>query len=127
MNTERENQSLINMSFVAAAFIVYFVVGILFETFASTFGAVARVHNIQVVKHGLPVVVGLATFFVLFLNPKVQSWADECITEVKKVVWPSRKDTVAMTVVCCVMVVVAGIGLGLFDFFASQLIKVFVN
>ena len=45
----------------------------------------------------------------------------------RKVVWPSKKDVTAMTMVVCVMVVIAGVGLGIFDFFASQLIKVFVN
>ena len=50
-----------------------------------------------------------------------------CVSEVRKVVWPSRKDTVAMTTVCCVMVVLSGVAFGLFDFVASQLIKVFVN
>ena len=63
----------------------------------------------------------------MVLTPKVHVYAEECVTEIRKVVWPSRKDTVAMTIVCCVMCVVAGLGLGIFDFFASQLIKVFVH
>lgn len=127
MDNEKNNQSIVNFAFVIAGFLVYFVVGVLFETFAASFGPVARLRSIEAVKHGLPVGLGLITFLMLFLNPKVQTWADECVAEVRKVVWPSRKDTTAMTIVCCVMVVVAGIGFGVFDFFASQLIKVFVN
>ena len=127
MDTDKNNQNVVNFAFVLVGFIAYFISGVLLEVFAGTFGAVARIRNIDAVKHGLPVSLGLIVFFVLFLNPKVQAWADEVVTEVRKVVWPSRKDTTAMTIVCCVMVVAAGIGLGVFDLLASQLIKVFVN
>src|SRR5262245_7148582 len=125
-STEKKNQSIVNFAFVLFGFIAYYITAVLFETLATAIGPVAQVRNIESVKHGLPVGVGIVTFFVLFLNPKVQVWADEVVSEVSKVVWPSRKDTVAMTIVCCVMVVLAGIGLGVFDFFASQMIKVFV-
>ncbi len=127
MDSEKSNQSLINFGFVLVGFLVWFVVGVLFETLASTFGAVQRVRANEIIQHGLPVSLGIATFLILFFNPKVQVWADEVITEVSKVVWPSRKDTTAMTIVCCVMCVVAGIGFGLFDLFATRLIKLFVN
>ena len=89
--------------------------------------SVARFRNIEAVQHGLPVAFGIITFLILFMNKKTHTWADECVSEVRKVVWPSRKDTMAMTIVCCVMVLLSGIGFGIFDFFSSQLIKLFVN
>ncbi|NJL26347.1 MAG: preprotein translocase subunit SecE, partial [Calothrix sp. SM1_5_4] len=106
MENENNNQSIVNFSFVMAGFLAYFVVAILFELLAGTFGPVARLRNIEAVKHAVPVGFGLVTFLALFLNKKVHVWADEVIVEVRKVVWPSQKDTVAMTLVCCVMVVV---------------------
>jgi preprotein translocase subunit SecE len=99
----------------------------LLEVLAGTFGAVARVRSNEVVQHGLPVALGLATFLVLFMNKKTHQWADECVSEVRKVVWPSRKDTTSMTIVVCVMCLLAGLGFGVFDFVSSQLIKLFVN
>lgn len=127
LDNDKNNQSVINLAFVVAGFLVYFVVSILFETLAATFGVVQRLRSNDVVQHGLPVALGLATFLLLVMNPKVKAWADEVVTEVSKVVWPSRKDTTAMTIVCCVMCVMAGIAFGLMDFFSSQLIKFFVN
>ncbi len=124
---EKSNQNLVNFGFVIAGVIGYLITNVVLEVLAGTFGPVARFREIELVRHGLPVAVAIAIFLILFLNPKVQKWGDEVITEVGKVVWPSRKDTIAMTVVCCVMVVIAGIGLGVYDFLASQLIKVFVN
>ncbi len=127
MDNEKSNQSIINFAFVALGFLAYFITAVLFETFAGAFGVVARFRNIEAAKHGLPVAVGIAVFLALFLNKNVHVFVDEAVTEVRKVVWPSRKDTTAMTLVCCVMVVMAGLGLGAFDFLASQLIKAFVN
>jgi preprotein translocase subunit SecE len=127
MDSESNNQSLVNSAFVAMGFIAYLVVAILFESLAGTFGPVARVRNIEWIKHGLPIALSLATFFGLFLNKQAYTYADEAVTEVKKVVWPSRKDTTAMTIVCCVMVVLAGIGFGVFDVLASQLVQAFVK
>lgn len=127
MDNEKTSHSIVNAAFVAMGFLTYFVVSLLFETLAGAFGPVARLHNQEIFKHGLPVASGLVLFLALFLNQKVHVFADEAVTELRKVVWPSRKDTIAMTIVCCVMVIVAGMGFGVFDFLASQLIKVFVN
>src|SRR5262245_23542932 len=125
MDTEKSNESLVNTAFALFGILIYFVASVLLEVLAGTFGVIARFRNMAAVQHGLPVAAVIIAFLILFMNKKVQVWADECVTEVRKVVWPSQKDTTAMTIVCCVMVVVAGIGFGIFDFFASQLIKVF--
>ena len=127
IENEKKHQSLINFGFVLAGVLVAYIASVLFETLAATFGAVQRLRSNDILQQGLPVGLGILTFLILFLNPKVQAWAEEVITEVGKVVWPSRKDTTAMTMVCCAMCVFAGVGFGIFDFFASQLIKVFVN
>ena len=124
---EKNNQSIVNFCFVLTGAIAYFISNVILEVLAGTFGAVAQARSSDLVRHGVPVGIGVAVILVLFLSPKIQAWGDEVISEVSKVVWPSRKDVIAMTIVCCVMVVVAGIGLGVYDFLASQLIKVFVN
>ena len=127
MDNEKSNESLVNTAFAMLGILVYFIVSVLLEVAAGTFGAAQRIRGIAAVQHGLPVGLGIITFLFLFTNKKTHAWADECVTEVRRVVWPSRKDTIAMTIVCCAMCVLAGIGFGVFDFFASQLIKVFVN
>lgn len=127
MENEKSNQNIVNAAMVGAGFLAYYVTSALFETFAGSFGSIARFHGNETIKHGLPVAVGIVVFLALFLNKNVHVFLDEAVVELRKVVWPSRKDTIAMTIVCCVMVVVAGIGFGIFDFLASQLIKVFVN
>lgn len=124
---EKGNQNIISFAFVCAGFLGYLLTAVVLEVLAGTFGAAARFRNIPAVQHGLPVTAGIITFLILFLNKKIYTWADECVTEIRKVVWPSRKDTTAMTMVVIVMVLLSGVGLGAMDFISSQLIKLFVN
>jgi len=127
MDNENKNDSIVSFAFVVAGFLTFVIAGVLLDIAGNTFGAVAKLRNQPAVQHGFPVAMGVGLFLLLFLNKKIRIWADEAVAEVRKVVWPSRKDTIAMTMVVCVMVVIAGIGFGAFDLFASQLIKVFVN
>jgi preprotein translocase subunit SecE len=50
-------------------------------------------------------------------------WGDEVILEIKKVIWPSRKDTVAMSIVVVVMVIISGLIVSSFDFISGYLIN----
>lgn len=47
--------------------------------------------------------------------------------ELQKVVWPTRKETIASTVVVLVVVLAASIYLGLADFILSSLLSLLVN
>lgn len=122
-----ENKKIITVSFVLAGVLSGFVLSVLLETFAATFGFVARAMASDVFRHGLPVAVGLGVFLALQLRTKTCVWADEVVSEIRKVVWPSRRDLTAMTVVVCVFVVFSGVMLGFFDFFSGYLVKIVVN
>lgn len=124
---QNNNSKIMTVSFVAVAFIVGIVVSVLLDTLQGVSGAIVRLNSIEAFRHGLPVASGILTFLLLQFNPKVRTWADECIIEVKKVVWPSRKDTVAMTTVVCVMLLIAGVILGVFDVVAGNVISLILS
>lgn len=124
---ENDNSKIMTVSFLGAALVVGIVIEVLFEALAATFGVVAGWRSNPLVNHGVPVGLGILTFVLLQFNAKVRVWADEVILEVKKVVWPSQKDTTAMTTVVCIMLVIAGLVFGVFDFFSGQVIKVLLN
>ncbi len=120
---ESTNNKIITVSFMAAGILLGLVVFVLLESLAAiATGGFGRFAQQDIVRHGLPVVVGLVTFFVLQFNKKVLVWADEVTTELRKIVWPSRKDTVAMTIMVCVMLVISGLVLGLMDVLSASLI-----
>ncbi|MEZ4873383.1 MAG: preprotein translocase subunit SecE [Bdellovibrionales bacterium] len=124
---ETENKKIILASFLIAAAITHFVISVIFQSLAVSFGVVGRIWSQEYMQHLVPLAGAVLTFLILMLQPRIQPWANEVVTETKKVVWPSKKDTSAMTTVCCVMLIIAGIVLGLFDFLSSNLVKMFIN
>ncbi len=123
----RSHHKIITVSFLIFAFLVAVTVNILLETVAASFGFVARLYAQDVVRHGLPVVVALVTFFSLQFNKKVLVWADEVVTELLKVVWPSRRDTTGMTLVVCVMLTISCLILFVFDYLSTEIVKVIIQ
>lgn len=124
---EQDNKKYITLSFIIFSFILAYVVSVLFQAVASNVGAVGRYWSMTAVQHGVPIVSGLLAFLILQLNSKTVKWADEVLIELRKVTWPTRKETTAMTIVTCVMLVVAGVGLGLFDVVSKEVVNILIN
>lgn len=124
---EQNNQKIMTMAFIGTGFVVFVVTNVLFEALATSFGAVAAIRSSDLVVHGVPISFGIGTFLALQLNPKVRAWMDEVLVELFKVVWPTQKDVTAMTTVVCVMLIIAGVVLGTFDFVSGQVIKLVLN
>jgi len=74
---------------------------------------------------GLLVLVGVAAFIVYqtAVGRAVWDFASASKTEVRKVVWPSRQETVQTTLIVFVMVLVMGIVLWLFDMALGAILK----
>lgn len=121
------NSKTITVAFLCAGFLAAVVLEIVESALAANIGMIARWRAIPFVQHGLPVVVGAVTFLLLQFNKRTVTWADEVVSEVRKVVWPSQKDTTAMTIVCCIMLVAAGAWFGLFDYISGTLVKTIVK
>ncbi len=115
------------LSFLGAALVTYIAISILFKSLAAAFGPVQRLYSMDVVSHGLPLISAVLVFAVLQFNGRILLWAEDVITEISKVVWPSRKDTTAMTIVVCVFVGIASIVLVLIDFLSQNLISLVVQ
>lgn len=124
---EKANSKILTLSFALAAILVGLTTSLLIKAFAGAFGVVARAADSDLVRHGLPVVLGLVLFVALQFNTRVLAWGEEVVTEIRKVVWPSRKDTTAMTIACVIMVLVSSVIVSSFDlisgFFINYLMK----
>ncbi|MCB0411069.1 MAG: preprotein translocase subunit SecE [Bdellovibrionales bacterium] len=124
---EQDNSKILTVTFAATGFLAGLVVRVLMDTLQGVSGFFVRLYSIESVKHGLPIAVGLLVFLILQFSPKVRQYADECVVEVRKVVWPTQKETSAMTTVVCVMLLISGLILGVFDMVAGNLIKLILN
>lgn len=121
------NKKILTVSFLVAGALAALVFSILLRSFAPlTSGAVARALSSDFTVHVLPVLIGFALFLYLQLSKRVLAWGDEVVTEIRKVVWPSRRDTTAMTIVVIVMVFISAGVIWAFDvasaFFVNYLV-----
>lgn len=124
---DKTNSKIVTVSFALFAMLTGLCVSLLLKTFSGAFGVVARVTDADVVRHGFPVLIGFVIFLVLQFNPKVLAWADEVISEIKKITWASKKDTYGMTVAVIVMVLISGVVVALFDYLSAFLLNTFVK
>ena len=74
---------------------------------------------------GLLLVAGVAVFIALQSVPGRRVWdfAVSSRTEVRKVVWPSRQETIQTTLIVFAMVLVMGIVLWLFDMVLMAIVR----
>jgi preprotein translocase subunit SecE len=120
---ENTNNKIATVCFMAAGILIAIFFSIVMSTLAAvTTGAVGRFFAQDMVRHVLPALVGLACFIGFQLSKVIGAWADEVITEIRRVVWPSRKDTVAMTIVVCVMLLISGVFFGILDVVSGSVV-----
>ena len=125
---QSSSNKTITVSFMLAGILVGIVAAVAMDTAAALgTGAFGRFVSQDLVRHGFPVVLGLAAFVILQSNKGIHTWAGEVVLELSRVVWPSRKDTTAMTMVVCIMVLVAGAFFGLLDVTSGAVVSWLLN
>ena len=125
---ENNNAKVVTISFMVAGLLALVIASFVLNTVAaSSSGEVARVLGRDIVRHGVPILIGFIVFLSLQFRKPVNEWAEDVVTELKKIVWPSTKDTTNMTIVVCIMVLISGFVLGLFDFAAGNMIDWLLN
>ena len=122
-----ENFKIVTISFVVFSFLAGFVVKILFETLAVSVGFFAGFYGQDIFRHGIPFLSGLGLFVYFQIKKDVRTLADEVVTEVKKVVWPTKKELYAMSFVVCMILVLSGVVLGIFDLVAGTTVNFFLE
>jgi preprotein translocase subunit SecE len=127
MDNTNNNTKLVTLSFLALSALIGFTIATLLKVFSGAFGVIAKAMNYDLFRHGLPVAIALGLFLYLQFNKNILVWADEVIAEVKKVVWPSNKDTRGMTVVVVIMVVISSIIVSFFDMFSGFVLNLLMK
>lgn len=120
---DKTNQKILTVSFATAGALLGLTLSLLISAFAGIFGWMANLAGQDWFRHGLPVVAAFALFLFLQFNSRTLQWGDEVVSELRKVVWPSRKDTTAMTIVVCIMVVVSSLVISSFDFVSGYVLN----
>ncbi len=110
-----DNKKIITVSFVLLGALLVLTVHLLLGLLAGNFGWASRIESNDLLSTGIPVGLGFIVFMALQFNRVTVDFTDGVVNELKKVVWPSRKDTGLMTVVVVITLIISGIVVGLYD------------
>lgn len=124
---KQENLKIVTISFVSLAFLAGFVAKVLFEILAVSVGFFAAFYSQDIFRHGIPFVVGVGVFLYCQMKKEVRILVDEVVTEVKKVVWPTKKELYAMSFVVSLILILSGVVLGIFDLIAGTSVDFFLE
>jgi preprotein translocase subunit SecE len=107
----------VHLIFLCGGLILFFLI---YKTGDWIWGYFAR-NPSEFVIDGIAIALALGVGIALYRNERVFALANDVTTELKKVTWPTRKETQMATIVVIVTVLIASILLGLFDILWSWL------
>ncbi len=121
----QRSKKAVSLIYLACAFLSWMI----FREAVASIWAIARlplphdwiVSPIEIVA----AVLGIVVFVLLLKNARINTFTNEVITELGKVTWPQRKETVLSTGVVSVLVGICAIILFLFDMVWGAVVKVF--
>lgn len=124
---EQNNKKIMSLAFGITAVMSGYLTNTILEILAAASGTIARLIQNEAVQHGVPVGVGILIFSVLQFNPKILGWADEVISEIRKIVWRSSKEVSALTFVVCIMLLICGLFFAGVDAVSTKLINFLIT
>jgi preprotein translocase subunit SecE len=74
----------------------------------------------------LGIIVGVVTFLVMNRHPVVHSFSDESVTELRKVVWPDKDETVRSATVVIITTLFIALTLAMYDFVWARVTSTFL-
>lgn len=124
---DQSNKKIITVSFLCAGALTAYVLSSIVQILQASVSFFARLAENELFTHGLPVGAGILVFLYLQLNPKMVKWAEDVITEIRRMVWIGMKETTAVTIAVCIMVMISGVVLGVLDFVSSKVINYLIS
>lgn len=120
---ESQYQKWVNLSYLAVAALLGYLVLTLTNKIVGTYDLETRVRNIELVVQVGSVVCAGILFFILYRNDKANQFMNEVMLELSRVTWPAPKETHSATFVVIIMVLISGLALGLMDYVWTSLMK----
>ncbi len=109
------NQKWVNLSYIAAAALVSFVLFVAANKLSVLMDFDARIHSLDKILLGAATVVGFGIFLGLNRSSLANNFMNEVVVEFGKVTWPTQDETVKATIAVLIAVVIAGVILWLVD------------
>ena len=121
-------QKYVNALFLAGSALIWLVGSHYTETVISYFQLARKIGTgADVLRHGLPIVLGILTFTLLRRSVTANNFSTDAVAELIRVSWPSQKDVQLGTVVVIVTVIACGIFFGMVDLGFTHLVRVIIG
>lgn len=117
-----DNRKIIVGFQLAASAVLWFLSRSFIEWSFLKFYQLRRLPGAIGIREGLPVVLALVLFVVLFKHRRVNEVLDEVVSELRKVTWPALSDVQKSTVVVLLCILFASGILAGFDFLWGKVI-----
>jgi len=123
---DNTNSKILTLSFGIAAALIGFTLHLLIKIF-SVFRVGRRRHKLRPSKTRNSSGGWIRIIFIIPIHPKIRAWGEEVISEVRKVIFPSSKDTTLMTVSVVIMVFISSAIVWSFDMFSAYVVKLLMR
>jgi preprotein translocase subunit SecE len=122
---DKFTRNVFSITLLAVAILVGFTAKVAMDRVMTYMDIYVRSTSAQVLINIAPVLFGGLAAYIVFRIQKIKNYLLEVIAEIKKVVWPNKKETWGATIVVIVAVIISGIVLGVFDWLSGLLLGVF--
>jgi preprotein translocase SecE subunit len=120
------NQRYILMGFLGTAAFLGFAIRGLMVPLLARLDVVDPAFGPLVGSDILGIAVGVVTFLAMNRHAKVYSFTDESVTELRKVTWPSKEESIRSTTVCIITTLFIAATLAFYDYVWGRVTKVFL-
>jgi preprotein translocase subunit SecE len=120
---ENQYQKWVNLSYIALAAMVGYIVFALAIRLVGVYDLETRVQNVELIVRGLSLGAGGLLFLILWRHEKANTFMNEVMVELSRVTWPTQKETTSATFVVIIMVLISGAVLGFLDYVWTQLLR----
>jgi len=120
---ENQYQKWVNLSYLAVAALVAYIVFAMGNQVAGMYDLETRFKDIGLMVRGASLLAGAVLFFILWKHEQANQFMNEVMVELSRVTWPTQKETTSGTIVVIVMVLISGVILGFLDFVWTRLLQ----
>jgi preprotein translocase subunit SecE len=120
---ENQYQKWVNLSYLATAAIVGYIVFVFAHQIAGIYDLETRFKDIDLIIRGIALVLAGLVFFILFRHEQANTFMNEVMTELSRVTWPTQKETSSATFIVIIMVLISGVVLGFLDYLWTRLLQ----
>ena len=124
---ENQNQKWVNLSYLAVAALLGYLVFSFSMKLAGSYDLETRIRNVELFFRVLSIVAGAVLFGILYRNQQANQFMNEVVVELSRVTWPTQKETSSATVIVIIMVLISGLILGFLDYAWTGLLQWFFS